>query len=69
MCHPDSDYAHLLAPALEDKARPAPRAAIEAQARHLEAVRSPILAAADALGLPDCPAGCTCRGAAPERRR
>lgn len=44
-----TDYQHLMTP---EPTPPAP-------------ARSPILEAADALGLPDCPAGCTCRGAAP----
>ena len=55
MCRPE-DFEHLMAP--EPRPEPAPLLRRESDRRILDAVR--------ALGLPDCPPDCSCRGRAPE---
>lgn len=70
MCSPD-DYAHILAnePSPEERAAMAlipaepERRPRDVSGEPREWTRPAILVAADALDLPDCAPGCSCRGA------
>lgn len=58
MCRPE-DYEHLIPATQEDPPSEPP-------VERRSAPRNPVLAAADALGLPDCSPDCTCRGRSAE---